>query len=302
MATSVYFNGAATSEQNLYEDLVVESLKMFGQDVVYIPRTMISHDDILNEEYAKFDSAFEIEMWIQNVEGYEGDGNLLGKFGLEIRDQATFVVAKRRWEASVGTHLAITAPAEGDLIYLTMADTLFEIRYVEPKAPFYQLQKLPVYEMQCELFEYGNEEFDTNIVAIDQIESFNATQYWYELDNGNGTNFEMSETVRQWTGVNDGDGNPINIEGEISSWVSSGADSGQVSIVSHVTTDGKFSQFYVSTEATKAIIGTESGANYQCVSISVAGKSNFNNEDNDIFETIGDSIIDFTESNPFGDP
>ena len=300
MATSVYFNGAVKSEQDLYEDLVIESLSIFGQDVIYIPRKMISHDDILNEEFSKFDSSYHIEMWISNVDGYEGDGNLLGKFGLEIRDQATFVVAKRRWEKQIGfynNHL--DAPAEGDLIYLTMADTLFEIRYVEPKSPFYQLQDLPVYQLQAELFEYGNEEFDTGIAVVDNIESWNATQYHYTLDSSGTGNFSIGETVIQWTGSNDTDGNAINIEGEVSAWDSTERT---LSVVSHVTTDGKFQQFYVSTDSTKQVVGTESTATYYVSSITVSGKSSFNNEDNDIFETEADNIIDFSESNPFGDP
>jgi len=302
MATNVYFNGAVKSEQDLYEDLVIESLQMFGQDVIYIPRKMISHDDILNEEFSKFDSSYHIEMWISNVDGYEGDGNLLGKFGLEIRDQATFIVAKRRWERQVGSHTELNAPAEGDLIYLTMANTLFEIRYVEPKTPFYQLENLPIYQLQAELFEYGNEEFDTGIKVIDDIETWNATQYHYFLNSGSGT-FTVGETVRQWTGENDPDGNAINVEGEVSNWESLEASgTGNLSIVSHVTTDGKFQQFYVSTNSSKQVVGTESTATYYVNNTEVAGRSNFNNEDNDIFETEAADIIDFTEENPFGIP
>ena len=302
MATSVYFSGAVKSEQDLYESLVIESLKMFGQDVVYIPRKMISQDDILNEEFAKFNSSYNIEMWISNVDGYEGDGNLLGKFGLEIRDQATFIVAKSRWEKQIGFHNDIEAPSEGDLIYLTMADSLFEIRYVEPKTPFYQLQKLPVYELQAELFEYGGESFDTGIENIDNIESVNATLYTYYLNSGSG-NYTIGETVTQWTGVNDSSGSPINIEGEAAVWEDLGLG-GNLSIVSHVTSDGKFQQFYVSTDINKQVVGTESGATYQVNNTAVPGSSNYQGveDDNVIFETEADLIIDFTEENPFGMP
>ena len=98
MATSVYFSGAVKSEQDLYEDLVTESIKVFGQDVIYIPRNRISEDALLNEEFSEFTAAYPIEMYLESAEGFEGDGNLLGKFGLEIRDQADFVVTKRRCE------------------------------------------------------------------------------------------------------------------------------------------------------------------------------------------------------------
>ena len=141
MATSVYFSGAVKSEQDLYEDLVTESIKIFGQDVVYLPRQRIAEDELLNEEWSQYTMAFPIEMYLENVEGFEGDGNTLGKFGLEIRDQADFVVTKRRWDAVVGVSLDDTTlgytmkgkPAEGDLIYMTMTQRLFEIKYVEPK-------------------------------------------------------------------------------------------------------------------------------------------------------------------------
>ena len=96
MATSVYFSGAVKSEQDLYEDLVLESIKIFGQDVVYIPAERIYEDTLLNETLNQYTHAYPIEMYLENVEGFEGDGNLLGKFGLEIRDQGTFVVPKRR--------------------------------------------------------------------------------------------------------------------------------------------------------------------------------------------------------------
>jgi hypothetical protein len=137
MATSVYFSGAVKSEQDLYEDLVTESIKIFGQDVVYLPREQISEDDLLNEVWNQYTQAFPIEMYIENFEGFEGDGNLLGKFGLEIRDTARFVVTKHRWNAVVGAAAHgisnFTQPREGDLIYMTMSQVLFEIKYVEPK-------------------------------------------------------------------------------------------------------------------------------------------------------------------------
>ena len=102
MPRSVFFSQAVRSEQNLYEDLVIESLKIFGQDVYYIPRTLVNRDDILNEDPAsKFDDAYLIEAYLENVDGFEGQGDLFSKFGLEIRDEATFVISRRQW----GTNL-----------------------------------------------------------------------------------------------------------------------------------------------------------------------------------------------------
>ena len=195
MATSVYFNGAVRSEQDLYEDLVLESIKMFGQDVVYIPREQIYEDAILNETYNQYRQAFPIECFIENTEGFEGDGNLLGKFGLEIRDQGTFVIPKRRWQHVVGANLSteqghqlLTKPGEGDLIWMTMTDRLFEIKYVEHEKPFYQLQKNYIYELRCELFVYSSQEISTGIPEIDVIE----TQHTYANTNIDST---TNETV-----------------------------------------------------------------------------------------------------------
>lgn len=310
MGTSVYFNGNVKSEQNLYEDLVVESLKIFGQDVIYIPREEIAHDDILNESFSRFKDGYPLEMWIENVDGFEGDGSLLSKFGLEIRDQATFVVSRKRWRESVGKYLTEQVgnqttynPAEGDLLYLTMSDRLFEIRYVDDKDPFYQLQDFPVFKLQAELFEYSDEEFDTGYDEIDNIESVNATSYSYLMVGSNGT-YTIGETVYQWTGENDTDGNPINIEGEVATWEDTGLE-GILGVVSHKTTDGQFRKFYVSDDPNYYIIGSESGTSYECIEADMEARSNYNREvynDNDVFESTADDIIDWSETNPFGDP
>ncbi len=311
MATSVYFSGKVKSEQDLYEDLTIESLKIFGQDVVYIPREQISHDDILNESYSRFKDGYPLEMWIENIDGFDGDGSLLSKFGLEIRDQATFVVAKKRWRQTVGTHLTEAVgndtsfyPAEGDLLYLTMTDRLFEIRYVDRKDPFFQMQDFPVYKMQCELFEYNDEEFDTGYDAIDNIETVNATSYTYSMNIGSG-DYSIGETVIQWTGENDSAGNPINIEGEVAAWEDLGLASGNLTVVSHKTSEDKFRLFYVDPDPLKQVVGTSSAATYNVLLANMDSHTNYNREvysDNDIFHSEANDIIDWTETNPFGDP
>ena len=303
MATNVFFNGAVKSEQTLYEDLIIESISMYGQDVVYIPRSEISKDEILNESYSKFESGHVIEMYIENIDGFEGEGDLLSKFGIEIRDQATFIVAKSRWEQQVGIYDDSVRPMEGDLLYLTMSNSLFEIKFVEHEQPFYQLQNLPVYKLQAELFEYSDETLDTGFSQIDSIETLFATSYTYSLSAGSG-DYTIGETVTQWTGVNDSDGDPINIEGEVAAWEDLGLTTGNLAVISHVTTDGLFKQFYVSTDSSKRIVGTESGAIYDVLSI-LTSVSNYNADPlaaNDYFEVEGDLIIDFSEENPFGMP
>ena len=307
MATSVYFSGAVRSEQDLYEDLVTESIKVFGQDVVYLPRESLGEDALLNEEWSQFTQAYPVEMYLENVEGFEGDGNLLGKFGLEIRDQANLVVTKRRWDQAVGQNIVNgqASPNEGDLIYMTMTQRLFEIKYVEPKSPFYQLQDLPSYTLTAELFEYNDQHFDTGMDEIDAIEWDNATAYSY-IVTANTANFELGELVTQWTGVNDSAGDPINIEGYVAGW--EGTDARITIISPHQSTngDGTFMTFSVQSATTKKLIGKNSGTQtYITVDQSGTTKTFYNQDpfaDNDEFEVAGDDVIDFTESNPFGDP
>ena len=307
MATSVYFSGAVRSEQDLYEDLVTESIKVFGQDVVYLPRESLGEDALLNEEWSQFTQAYPVEMYLENVEGFEGDGNLLGKFGLEIRDQANLVVTKRRWDQAVGQNIVDgqASPNEGDLIYMTMTQRLFEIKYVEPKSPFYQLQDLPSYTLTAELFEYNDQHFDTGMDEIDAIEWDNATAYSY-IVTANTANFELGELVTQWTGSNDSSGNPINIEGYVAGWEGTEA---RITIISpHQSTngDGTFMTFSVQSATTKKLIGKNSGTQtYITIDQSGTTKTFYNQDpfaDNDEFEVAGDDVIDFTESNPFGDP
>ena len=314
MATSVYFSGAVKSEQDLYEDLVTESIKVFGQDVIYIPRTRISEDALLNEEFSEFTAAYPIEMYLESAEGFEGDGNLLGKFGLEIRDQADFVVTKRRWDSVVGVNvndanLGYTEkgkPAEGDLIYMTLTQRLFEIRYVEPKNPFYQLGNLPTYTMTAELFEYNDQHFDTGYDEIDAIEWNNATSYSYVLTTSTNS-YKLGEEVKQWTGTNDtaSPAQPINVVGYVAGW---DGDNNRITIISpHQSTngDGTFMQFSVQAASNRKLVCTESGTSLNIVTDETTTITQYNTDpfaDNDEFEVAGDDVIDFTESNPFGDP
>ena len=157
-------------------DRIIESLKIYGHDTYYLPRTLVNKDTIFDEdELSKFTQAYPLEMYLDNVNGYEGQGDIFTRFGLEVRDQATFVMAKRRWENMVetsgGTFTQTTRPSEGDLIYLEKTKSLFEIKYVDFQNPFYQLNQIYVYRLVCELFEYSSEDLDTGIATIDGIET-----------------------------------------------------------------------------------------------------------------------------------
>jgi hypothetical protein len=155
------------------EDIIIECLKIYGFDTYYIPRQAVNEDTILGEDTLnKYSSAYPLEMYMQNVTGFEGDGDLMSKFGVEIRDTATFIVARRRWDeviARSGDAVLTTRPAEGDIIYFPLTKAFFEIKFVESTDPFFQVGKLYVYKLQCELMQYSSEIFNTGISDIDGI-------------------------------------------------------------------------------------------------------------------------------------
>lgn len=175
MSTNVYFTNGTKSEQYLVEDLIIESLKMYGQQMYYIPRKLVSKDDILGEDrLSEFKNSFLIEMYFENIDSYAGQGAFIQKFGLMMEQSATLVVAKRRWEQFIGRYnstIIPTRPNEGDLIYFPLTQSLFEIKFVQHQDPFYQLGKLYVYKLQIELFQYSSERIDTGIKEIDAFET-----------------------------------------------------------------------------------------------------------------------------------
>lgn len=220
MSTNFYFNNFTNSgEQNLIEDLIIESIRIFGQDVWYLPRTLGAVDDLLNEDdLSIFEKAYMVEMYIKNVDGFEGEGDFLSKFGLQIRDSITFTMSQRKFLQDVGLYDELVRPNEGDLIYFPLNRKLFELKHVEHEAIFYQMGSLQTYDLKCDLFEFSNERFETGILEIDTL-----------LD------------AYRTTGVN----------------------------------------------ANTAVANVES--------LSLLGADNFT------IETIADSILDFSETNPFGD-
>lgn len=172
MSTNFYFNNFTNSqEQVLIENLVLESIKMYGHDVFYCPRTLVAKDDVYEEDaMSEYNSSYMIDMYIRSYESYEGDGQFLSKFGLEIRDQVTFTVSVRNFMDEIGNIEMIDRPQEGDLIYLPMADRLMYVKYVNKTPVFYQMGAIQMYDLVCEMFEYSSERLNTGIKAIDDIE------------------------------------------------------------------------------------------------------------------------------------
>jgi len=171
MAVNKYFTQGFSGEQALYESLIIESIKMYGQDVFYLPRNIVSTKNILNEpSISKFESYYEIEIYPESFDGFGGEGNLFQKFGIEIRDQINLVISRRRFDNDIGWETNRSRPYEGDLIYIPVSKSLFEIKFVEHELPFYILNTIPSYKLQCELFEYSGEDFSTGLYEIDNIE------------------------------------------------------------------------------------------------------------------------------------
>jgi len=170
--SNFYFNNFQSSqEQTLLENLIIESIKIYGQDMLYVPRKLNNKNEVYGEDdISTYENAYMIELYIKNIDGFAGDGNFMSKFGLEIRDQVTFTVARRSFELEISTQGDYDRPREGDLIYFPLNRKLFQIKYVDNKTMFYTLGTLPVYDLVCELFEYSSEQFNTGIPEIDDIQ------------------------------------------------------------------------------------------------------------------------------------
>lgn len=289
---NLYFSDAVRSEQNLYEDIVIEALKMYGQDVYYLPRDLVGEDKIFGDDVlSRFNSSHKIEMYIENIEGFDGEGDLFTRFGVEIRDEATFVVARKRWTSQVArmdNEITGIRPFEGDLIYLPMTNKLFEIMHVEHEQPFYQLANLPVYKMRCVLFEYSDEDLDTGVEAIDQIERDYSYSYIVTVDH----NSPLSINDRIGLIATQTFGSGVVMQGEISKW--SDLDN-KVHLIHAGADDGKFHTF---------ISGGTLSIGDSDFTITATSEDNqiSANEQNTDFSTISLDFLDFTEANPFGDP
>jgi len=291
MATNPYIRYNVKSEQDLFEDLVIESISVYGQDVYYLPRTIVEEDRILGDDIpSKFNNAYKIEMYIESIDGFGGEGNLFSKFGIEIRDQATFIVARRRWSetvASYNNNISGDLPEEGDLIYLPLSKSLFQIMHVEREVPFYQLSNLNVVRLECELFEYNDEALDTGVEEIDRVETLGYSLV-LTLDSDGGITPPLGDIVTETLG----DGSEITAE--VVGW---NASTNEL-VVAHVgKSDGTYGIF---TGDSNTISSTETPGVWSVVSVEEdIGKLNHHNK---TFDSDVDPFLVFDENNPFGDP
>ena len=291
MAVNFNIRSNVKKEQLLYENLVIEALKIYGQDVYYLPRDIVNENRIFGHDVpSRFNSSYKIEMYIDNIEGFDGEGDLFTKFGVEIRDEATFVVSRRRWKQTIkytDNEINSNRPREGDLIYSEMSNKMFEITHVEHEQPFYQLQNVPVFKCRAQLFEFSDEDFDTGIERLDDIDKDYAYTYNLILQN-NTDKIRQGMTVTQMLDSAEN----ISITGEVSNY----NNTTKVLSLIHVgATDGKFHNFI--TTRTVSIPGV---GGFGITSVAEDNKIS-NNEQNDDFSTLTD-FLDFTENNPFGDP
>jgi hypothetical protein len=272
-----------TAEQNLLNDLITESIDIYGQTVYYIPRTLVKEDQLFTEDtMSKFESNYSIRAYCNTVDGWEGQGDLLSKFGIRIEDKTTFVVSRKRFTQLVDDETTLIVegrPNEGDLIWAPFSTNLFQITFVEHEKPFYQLGKGYVWEMKCELFEYSHEDLDTGITDVDEIEEEES----YTLDltfaaGGSGT-FTVGEIVT---------GGTSSASGEVVSW----DPTTRKLVLNNLT--GSFKD-------NESVVGEDSGATWTINILDSYNMGEIEGAQNKYFEVKGDLILDFTEENPFGE-
>ncbi len=269
MPVNHYFQGGSgignTAEKRLHEDLIIEGLKMYGHDVYYLPRTLVNRDLVMGEDTSsRFDDSYLVEMYFETTDGFAGQGELISKFGLEIRDDTTFVISKRRWQDQVDSRHTLIAegrPNEGDIIFMPLMNTFFEIQFVEDMEPFFQLGNLPVYKLRVTKFEYSSEAIDTGQAELDAAEdkySLDQLQYQFKLEYG-------TEAV---TGA------------------------GSLQLEDYHDTDEGQPSFFQSEDFKATVLQTQSTYAENLDLDTAAG-----------FDTasVADDILDFTERNPFGE-
>ena len=283
MATNSFFTQGTTGEQDLVGSLVTEQIKMFGKDVYYIPRTLVNRDSVFEEDsLSAFNGAYLIEAYIEDATGFRGDGDMFSKFGVRISDQVTFIISRERFTAAVDDNAQLIVegrPNEGDLIHLPMANKTFEIQFVEHEVPFYQLGKVHVWGLRCELFEYSDEDFNTGVAEIDAVEVNFANAVSVNVADGGTGDFVAGEIVT---------GGSSNVTSEVKSWNSA---TRQLIVFNR-------SGMYAIPET---LTGNTSGAAWTSATYNTLNNMNSETDQNFTLETQADAILDFTESNPFGD-
>jgi len=284
MPTSPYFPNyysGYSGEQNLVQDLADEQIKLFGTDIYYLPRTLLNNNTLDDIIYSKFEDQFQIEMYLQNVEGF-GQSEFISKFGLKVTDEIKFIVSQRRWiqEATANEYKSINRPLEGDLLFFPLTKDLYEIKFVEVEAIFHQFGKLQFYQITAEIYEMGNESIDTGIADIDLIENILTPAIDIVMLSGSGTlSYEVGETVT---------GSISGVTAKVSKWNST------TRTLTVVTRTGTFVEEEILT-------GSESDAEWEVQSFNTQEDPNADYDQNKYIQNESNVILDFNEKNPFGE-
>jgi hypothetical protein len=291
MATSVYFNNYNShGEQHLIEDLIVESIKIMGFDAFYLPIENPEDRDILYGEdpVKKFRSSFPLEMYLSDASGYEGQQDFFSKFGLEIRDVVKVILSRRSFQIRVPQN-TFTRPREGDLVYVPFLNgtgELYEITFVEQAKDFHQLgRKAPYfYELSLEKFKYSQEIINTGTYDIDKAST--DSSYTLHLNTGSGTGtYTIQEIVYQSLDSTYANANTV---AYVQSWIPS-SNTLSVTNIAGEFIDGL------------KLIGKTSNAQYTLTSFDpLENPAQLESYDNFYLANTANSIIDFSETNPFG--
>jgi len=293
MPTNPYnhtLNPGFKNSQRLLDQLNREAIKFAGLDMYYIPRDIVSKDSLFNEDIqSQFNEGYRIEMFIESAEGFEGQ-ELLQQFGVEVRDEVTVVVNKKRFHEIIHStpHESLKRPREGDLVYLPMSKGVYEIMFVEHEDPFYQVGTVPNYKLRMQLFEYSGEDFETDIIGLDQADEsqeqgIEAEGFLYKMTLDSSANWTLGETITQTSSAAVVTGEIVKIE-----------DDGATIFASNVASSNEDYNIFVSGEA---IIGSDSGNN-RVITTVITDMDDF--ADNLEIETEADTIIDNSEPNVFG--
>jgi len=296
--TNHHFSKGTISEQYLYEDLVIEALGIFGHDVYYLPRTLVNKDQLFGEDaLSKFDDAYLIEMYMDTQEGYEGEKELISRFGLEIRDETTFTVSRRRWLDLVSSNnnlITSLRPNEGDWIYFSNGPRLFEISFVDKDDPFYQVDNLPVYKLYARTVEYSDERLDTGVTDIDALEdkySGDALQWQFLAEQTSTTNYVENITLERGTDLYAT--GSVELETATDGGTGILTSESETGFASILTEDSNSTNSFFIINEEYSLATAEPLADNDWIEDAVTGTGAFSNSD---------PVLDFSERNPFGEP
>jgi len=286
MPTSPYFPTyyqGHPGEQNLAQDLADEQIKLFGTDIYYLPRTILKDNTLDDVIYSKYQDQFQVEMLLQNVEGFGETSEFISKFGIRITDEVKFIVSSRRWdeaEAQYTPTLTVAGrPNEGDLLYFPLTKDLYEIKFVERETPFYQFGKIQFFIMTAEIYEVGSDDISTGVAEIDEIETLFSSAIALNLSVGGTGSYTIGETI---TGTTTG------VTAEVKSWDET------TNILQVINRTGTFT-------TGEAITGNDNGAVWVVGTFDTLNNTNSEYDQNREIEDSADNIIDWTEVNPFGE-